>query len=230
MNKDYLYDLYAEFRNNTSITSPDISIVNENRYSEYWAQVRSNEILSSSYILHVNPDLYLQNEDFVKMVAWHEFTHISDGILFSSLMTEKDFITLMLSYSEFHATYKATLFLLENNRYNPPKLPNPEIMSIDNYSKILSYDYSETIWKVYTRTARKADYLCKEMYYFFGYTKAIHDFDRSYGTSLLFYRLPSKYIDTVKRLYVALTRKFIDYNNIIECVNDFNTMIVNVHA
>lgn len=229
MSKEFLYDLYTKFKSNKKVKYPDIIIVDESKYTNYWAQVNSNELLSSEYILHVNPDLYLQNEDFIKMIAWHEFTHISDGVAFASDLSNEDFVTLMSSYSEFHATYEATLYLLKNNRYNPPKLSNPDIMSIDNYSKILAYDYNEAIWKAYVRKARGIDYLCKEMYYYFGYAKAIHDFDHSYDVSLLFYRLPSKYIDTVKRLHVALTRKSINYNNIIECTNDFNTMIVNVH-
>ena len=229
MNKDYLYDLYREFRHSKKVQIPDITIQDGSKYDYYWAQVRNADLQSSEYIVYINPDLYCQNEDFIKMTAWHEFTHISDSIYFADNFNEKDFNTLMSSYSEFHATYESTLYMLKNNKYTPPKLPNPDIMSIDNYSKILAYDYIETIWKAYMKKAKRHEYICKEMYYYFGYAKAVRKFDRQYETSLSFYRLPPDYIDTVRRLYVALTQQSIDCNKIIKCANDFNNMIVNVH-
>lgn len=231
MDKEYLYDLYKEFRHSKKVRHPDITIQDGSKYDHYWGQVRNTDLLSSEYIVYINPDLYCQNEDFVKMIAWHEFTHISDGIFFANDFTKEDFNTLMSSYSEFHATYESTLYMLKNNKYTPPKLPNPDIMCIDNYSKILAYDYIETIWKAYTRTAKSYEYICKEMYYYFGYTKAVYKFNMQYKPSLSFYRLPPDYINTVQRLYFSLVQnqKTIDYNKIIKCTRDFENMIINVH-
>lgn len=207
MDKDYLYDLYNEFKHSKKVRHPDITIQDGSKYDHYWGQVRNIDLLSSEYIVY-----------------------ISDGVSFANNFTKEDFNTLMSSYSEFHATYESILYMLKNNKYTPPKLPNPDIMCIDNYSKILAYDYIETIWKAYTRTAKPYEYICKEMYYYFGYAKAIHKFDTRYKTSLSFYRLPSDYINTVQRLYVSLTQQFIDYDKIIKCTRDFKNMIINVHS
>lgn len=41
MSKEFLYDLYTKFKSNKKVKYPDIIIVDESKYTNYWAQVNS---------------------------------------------------------------------------------------------------------------------------------------------------------------------------------------------
>lgn len=68
------------------------------------AYVNSDEILSPVVNLYINPLLKDYNERFQIAKLFHEFTHILDGNTLFKDYSEKDFMHLMSTYSEYHAS------------------------------------------------------------------------------------------------------------------------------
>ena len=62
------------------------------------------EMMDGDYILHVNPNMHLYNEEYCKFILFHEFTHFYDYITNPFPEEEKEkLIMWMNAYSEFHA-------------------------------------------------------------------------------------------------------------------------------
>ncbi len=62
------------------------------------------ELMKGDYILHLNPNMHLYNENYCKFILFHEFTHFYDYIHRPYPNEEKiKLIMWMNAYSEFHA-------------------------------------------------------------------------------------------------------------------------------
>lgn len=60
------------------------------------------ELLDGKYILHLNPNVHLYSEDYVKFILFHEFTHFYDFI-HCPYEDKIPMIMWMNAYSEYHA-------------------------------------------------------------------------------------------------------------------------------
>lgn len=62
------------------------------------------ELMDGEYILHLNPNMHIYNENYCKFILFHEFTHFYDYIHRPYTEEEKEkLIMWMNAYSEFHA-------------------------------------------------------------------------------------------------------------------------------
>ena len=93
---NYLEQYHIEYFQTPQIDS--IKFENGN-----WGHFDACETYHSKYNLIINPKLFDQNENFIKSVLYHEFTHMYDSTKFLSL-DEKSYKKLMQIYSEIHAT------------------------------------------------------------------------------------------------------------------------------
>lgn len=60
------------------------------------------ELMDGKYILHLNPNIHLYTENYVKFVLFHEFTHFYD-FFHCEFEDRTDKLFFMNAYSEYHA-------------------------------------------------------------------------------------------------------------------------------
>ncbi len=108
MNLKQINELWTEYKNKYGIDSDRmISDVCYDTDEHVEGCFNLLELMDGKYILHLNPNVHLYNESYVKFILFHEFTHFYD--FFRSPFDDKnDTLYYMNAYSEFHAC-KVTL-------------------------------------------------------------------------------------------------------------------------
>ena len=109
MNLKQINDLWTEYKNKYGIKSD--RMIEEVRYdTEEFVEGCFNllELMDNHYILHLNPKVHLYNENYVKFILFHEFTHFYD-FFHCSFEDKNDKLYFMNAYSEFHAC-RVTLY------------------------------------------------------------------------------------------------------------------------
>lgn len=103
MNLKQINDLWTEYKTKYGIDS-DRMIESVQYDTEKYVEGCFNllELMDEKYILHLNPNIHLYNENYVKFILFHEFTHFYD--FFHCPYEEKnDKLYYMNAYSEYHA-------------------------------------------------------------------------------------------------------------------------------
>lgn len=76
----------------------------ENNNMDEFAFIEKDFIRGIAVPIIYNKSLFDYNENFVKSIFFHEFTHIYDANIRFKNLNEKDFNTVIDSYSEYHAS------------------------------------------------------------------------------------------------------------------------------
>ncbi|MDO4976911.1 MAG: hypothetical protein Q4E53_06590 [Eubacteriales bacterium] len=108
MNLKQINDLWTEYKNKYGIDS-DRMIESVQYDTEEYVEGCFNllELMDNQYILHLNPNIHLYNENYVKFILFHEFTHFYD-FFHCPFEDKNEKLYFMNAYSEFHAC-KVTL-------------------------------------------------------------------------------------------------------------------------
>ena len=103
MNLKQINELWLEYKTKYGIDTDHM--IQDVRYdTEEFVEGCFNllELMNNEYILHLNPNIHLYNENYVKFILFHEFTHFYDFFHCEfDDRTEKLFF--MNAFSEFHA-------------------------------------------------------------------------------------------------------------------------------
>lgn len=112
---NYLEQYHIEYFQTPQIDS--IKFENGN-----WGHFNVLKTYHGQYDLEINPKLFDQNENFIKSVLYHEFTHMYDSTKFLSF-DEESYKDVMQIYSEIHATEIETNVIIstQNKPYNLDK-------------------------------------------------------------------------------------------------------------
>lgn len=101
-------DLYNEY---TGYNIPQIHKVFYGDFSKYEANVKTTDLYFGKYIIYISNIINRYHTEYQKSVLWHEFTHISDYILYKERYSEY-IDDIMKSYSEAHAESIRLRYLL----------------------------------------------------------------------------------------------------------------------
>nr|WP_297940183.1 hypothetical protein [uncultured Lachnoclostridium sp.] len=80
-----------------------------------WGHFDMNKTYRGQYNLEVNPKLFDENDNFIKSVLYHEFTHMYDSTNFQNYDIES-YKEIMLIYSEIHASEIETDVVLSTQK------------------------------------------------------------------------------------------------------------------
>lgn len=136
-----------------------------------WGHFDSDVTFNRQYILKVDPELFDQNENFIKQILYHEFTHMYDSTIFYGY-DKNSFKKIMQIYSEVHASEIQMDILLstQNVPYNLDKsvIHRGELTLrsyMDQTLKHIIDEFTPPSGKI-TQSNLKFDF--KELYYFIG--------------------------------------------------------------
>ncbi len=148
-----------------------------------WARFDAHTLYEGKRILKINPDLFNQNESFVKETLYHEFTHLQDAFNFFTY-DRKSFQRLMMIYSEVHATEVEMDVILSTKVGNT--ITTFEELDLTYYMNIsLHCVENQFIYKCDKITFDTIKFSYRELYYFIGKLISLkkHNITYTYGFS-----------------------------------------------
>lgn len=173
-------------------------------------------------ILKINPDLFNQNESFVKETLYHEFTHLQDAFNFFTY-DRKSFQRLMMIYSEIHATEVEMDVILSTKVGNT--ITTFEELDLTYYMNIsLHCMEDQFIYKCDKITLDTIKFSYREFYYFIGKLISLnkHNIEYTYEFS---YELPTVFSSLFKKVIkYFLKHKKYNYKTLLK----YQCEIVNV--
>ncbi len=175
------------------------------------------ELLDGEYILHLNPNVHLYSENYVKFILFHEFTHFYDFI-HCPYEEKLPMIMWMNAYSEYHAC-RVTLarfiesLTLTSVHMDKVQLPGPyreiSIRRLLIESVYRCKLYFDEFFKEYHLSDFAGGF--RNLMYLFGYLSLFKNDDQMVEETLTALRVNDAYFHT---LYQAL--KDMDHDKIIE--------------
>ena len=105
--KDFIVNCFEEYKKFLNIQDkklPKINPIIDNKTDNVFACVLMDEIKYPVTNIYYKKDLDQYSEQFVKSKLFHEFTHIIDYLVFSQQYSEQVLISIMSTYSEYHAS------------------------------------------------------------------------------------------------------------------------------
>ena len=98
INKIYnYYEEYKKFMNITEIPNIEIILNTENHPTDSTAFVE----ITSDITLHIDSDVFTYNENYIRGILFHEFTHVYDYV---RLKDKENFKDILGTWSEYHAS------------------------------------------------------------------------------------------------------------------------------
>ena len=115
MNDKKIYDLYNKYTSQSSYRYlPDINL-KEIKEDGVLAYFDFNELIDKKYNLKINKNIFQYNNNYIKSILFHEFTHLYDYINLKDSIEENDLMQIMNSYSEYHASQIELLSQIYDN-------------------------------------------------------------------------------------------------------------------
>ena len=179
------------------ISKIDIEIIDS---LDVWAKFDALTLYEGKRILKINPDLFNQNESFVKEILYHEFTHLQDAFNFFTYDRES-FKRLMMIYSEVHATEVQMDIILSTKVGNT--ITTFEELDLTYYMNIsLHCMEDQFIYKCDKITLDTIKFSYREFYYFIGKLISLnkHNIEYTYEFS-----------DELPTVFSSLFKKVIKY-------------------
>lgn len=157
------------------ISKIDIEIVDN---LDAWARFDAHTLYEGKRILKIDPDLFNQNENFIKETLYHEFTHLQDAFNFFTYNKES-FKRLMMIYSEVHATEIEMDITLSTKVEN--NIISFEEMDLSYYMNLsLRCMENQFIYKCNKITFDTMKFSYKQLYYFIGKLISLKKHDITY--------------------------------------------------
>ena len=187
------------------------------------------ELLDGEYILHLNQNVHLYAESYVKFILFHEFTHFYDFI-HCPYEEKLPMIMWMNAYSEYHAC-RVTLarfietLTLTTVHMDKVQLPGP-YREISIRRLLIEAVYRAKIYfDAFFRDYQLADFAggFRSLMYLFGYLSLFQNDEKMVEETLTALRVNDEYFRTI---YRAL--KDMDFDKVIEmyqAITDKATLI-----
>lgn len=111
---DKILKLVDQYRNLTNCELPEFNINLFNNKNAF-AYLEYEELLQNKNILYIDTNLFAYNDNFVKSIIFHEFTHLNDFNYLKDKFNKIQLLELMQTYSEYHASQIELLSQLYNS-------------------------------------------------------------------------------------------------------------------
>ena len=111
---DKILKLVEQYRNLTNCELPEFNINLFNNKNAF-AYLEYEELLQNKNILYIDTNLFAYNDNFVKSIIFHEFTHLNDFNYLKDKFNKIQLLELMQTYSEYHASQIELLSQLYNS-------------------------------------------------------------------------------------------------------------------
>lgn len=171
-----VYKYFEEYNDEYyPISKIDIEIIDN---LDVWAKFDADTLYEGKRILKIDPDLFNQNENFIKETLYHEFTHLQDSHNFFTYDKES-FKKLMMIYSEVHATEIEMDIILSTKVENT--ITSFEEMDLSYYMNLsLHCMENQFIYKCDKITFDNIKFSYRELYYFIGKLISLKKHDITY--------------------------------------------------
>lgn len=175
------------------------------------------ELMDGQYILHLNPNVHLYSESYVKFILFHEFTHFYDFI--KCPYTEKlPIIMWMNAYSEYHACRVTLARFIESLtltavHIDKAQLPGPYREISIRHLLIESVYRTKFYFDAFFKEYHLSDFAggFRNLMYLFGYLSLFQNDDKMVDETLTALHINDELFHT---MYQAL--KDMDFDKVIE--------------
>ena len=179
-----IQEIYKKYQIRYSILLPKIQKIIYVSNKDSWAYFKTEDLYNKKYVFYVNPQLSNNSNQFIKQLLFHEFTHLTDSLLFTD-KTLKEFKYLMPSYSEFDASKREMIERIEQSNEEDitlqTKVTYMITSTIEDEMKLAFEIMMKDLHKMYTSKWSTDFYFnTKSIYYFFGYVRALKNFGINY--------------------------------------------------
>lgn len=230
-NKIFIAQSFLKYQKEYCLQLPKIEKIISIQTDEFWAKFQSEDLYKRKYILYISSDLFKYDNKFVSQVLYHEFTHLSDSLNFLNL-SQNDFKTIMISYSEFHASFiemgkrinqiESVAISLQSEIIHCDGILTIESFMLQSFGKVVK-DFE----LMSCNNSRNLHYDTNHMYYFIGYKFALKNFNLLYqeDTSLI----NDLFLDMYKSITDCFENGIDDYNEIIKYQNAFEQLVKDIY-
>ncbi|MDO5146717.1 MAG: hypothetical protein Q4D60_06915 [Eubacteriales bacterium] len=187
------------------------------------------ELLDGNYTLHLNTNVHLYSENYVKFILFHEFTHFYDFI-HCPYEDKMKMIMWMNAYSEFHAC-RVTLarfieaLTLKMVHVDKIQLPGPYRETSIRHLLIESVYRTRICFEAFYRHYRLQDFGngFRQLMYLFGYLSLFQNDRQLVEETLAALPIPA---DPFRELYVSLkAMKFDTVITLYQRITDEATLV-----
>lgn len=208
LNNFIIQEIYKKYQIRYSISLPRIQKIIYIGNKDAWAYFKAEDLYNKRYVFYVNSKLLNNSKQFIKQILFHEFTHLADSLLFTD-KTLKEFMYLMTSYSEFHASMREMIERIEQtNEKNISLQTRVTYMitsTIEDEIKLAFEIMIKDLHKMYTSKWSTDFYFdTKSIYYFFGYVSALKKFGINF---------PIRITDFIQGFMPELTAIYTSFSN-----------------
>lgn len=227
ISKSTIEQVYKEYQTRYNISLPIIQNINYINDDGFWAKFNTGDLYNKEYILHINNDLVDKNKKFIKQVLFHEFTHLSDSLLFLH-ETLKNFTDIMNSYSEFHASKREMIERIEEVGENDitlqTEITHIGILTIDSFmDQSFNFMYRDLIKMSNNNSESNLFYDTNHIYYFYGYLSALKYFGVNYLVKI--YEIPADFLIDIENIQKMLLD---DTVNIDDIKSTYQKLVENI--
>lgn len=203
-----IQEIYKKYQIRYSISLHRIQKIIYVSNKDSWAYFKTEDLYNKRYVLYVNPQLLNNGKRFIKQLLFHEFTHLTDSLLFTD-KTLKEFKYLMTSYSEFHASKREMIERIEQtNEKNitlQTKVAYMITSTIEDEMKLAFEVMMKDLHRMYTsKWSEDFHFDTKSIYYFFGYISALKKFSINY---------PIRITDFIQGFMPEMTAIYTSFSN-----------------
>lgn len=216
LNDIFIKQKYKEYQTRYNISLPNIQKINHTNDDSSWARFDTEDLYNTVYILHINNNLADKNEKFIKQVLYHEFTHLTDSLLFLK-RSLKTFTDIMISYSEFHAAKREMVERIEEVKNNiislQTEITHAGILTIDSFIEQSFNFMKNDLIKMSNNNESDLFYDTNHIYYFYGYLSALKDFGINYMVKI--HEIPAEFLIDIDNIQKILLKDVINIDEVI---------------
>lgn len=231
MNLRQINLLWEEYKKKYDINS-DIQISAVKYDTERYVEGCFNllELMDGKYILHLNKNMHLYNDNYAKFILFHEFTHFYDFIKCPYEEQEKLFMW-MNAYSEYHAC-KVTLarfiemFTLTEVHLDKIQLPGPYKEISIRRLLVESFYRTKICFDQFFSTFQLNDFAngFRQLMYLFGYLSLFKNDEDMVKTTLTALNFDD---ECFMKLYQAL--KDMDFDQVLDNYKEISDIAVLIY-
>jgi predicted SprT family Zn-dependent metalloprotease len=207
LNDMKIQQVYNTYQNEYKIKLPKLRKIKYVENSKFWAQCNSNELYKKNYILNINNELLMKNNNFIRQILYHEFTHLADSIQFLDRAVE-DYRNIMVSYSEFHASKVEMIERIKketnsNNITLETNITHVGTLTIKSFMEQSFNLMKQDLDKMAKNNSLESFfYDTNHIYYLYGYIAALKDFGIDYQINI--YTLNPAFLSVINKIQNTL--------------------------
>lgn len=224
INDHKIQQLYLKYQNKYTLNLPKIKHIKYVNSNDFWARFNTNDLYNKIYILYICRDLLNKNNQFIRQILFHEFTHLADSLKFISTPLE-EFKNIMASYSEFHASKREMRERLEEINANDISLQaiimHADLITIDSFMEQTFKFMIDDLNKMSENSnVNNLFYNARHIYYFFGISNALKEFGLEYNFKS--YNVPPCFSLAINQICKDFSSDIINVDDVLNSYKKLN--------